>query len=291
MENIENFISSILKYPSSTSKKKKRWITFKCLVCGDISSKVYAKNRWKSVCESCLKGRFSTADFIQKAKLIFGNHYDYSETNYINHKAQVDIICPVHGKYSQRAAEHLNGHGCNQCKFDAKSILQRLSPEVWMERLKSYPLITPVDTNQFSGWHNKVDLLCKIHGVFSVQLGAIGEAKYLCKECAYISHQEQSIRTEFCGTIATIYYVYLPQIDMYKLGVTTDLESRLKSLGECVLIAKGEKEYTEALRLEHLAHTTLTEFQYKGRAKLIKNGSTELYKCDILPQLKRALQQ
>lgn len=290
MQYIDNLISSVMRYPNTTSKKKKRYITFKCVTCGKITEKIYMKSRWKSQCESCLKGMFTTKQFIEIGQQHFGNTYNYSKTNYTGKRNTVIIICPIHGEFTQRAQEHMGGHGCNQCKFDLKSINQKLSKEVWLDRLKQYPLISIIDLDNL-GYHSQIKLTCQIHGEFTTQMGKIGQSKHLCKKCAYLAHQPQSIREELIGKLTTLYYVYLPQIGMYKLGVTIDLPQRLRTLGECQLIATGTKEYTEALRYEHKVHTELQQYHYKGYKKLVKDGSTELFVIDVLPQIKRALQQ
>jgi hypothetical protein len=291
MQHIENFISTELRYPTSTSKKKKRYVVFTCAKCGKAAEKVYMKSRWKSQCHPCMAGLFTTAQFITLGKAHFGEHYDYSKTVYTGNDSSVTIICPVHGEFTQRAQEHMNGHGCNKCKFARKSIDQKLPLEVWLQRLEAYPLITAKDLGTL-GYHTQITLSCAIHGDFTTTLGAIGKNIHLCPLCASQSHQIQSIRKNLIGRQATIYYVYLPLIDMYKFGVTVDLEARLRSLQtEYKLLAIGIKEYTEALRLEHEAHIALDMHRYKGTKKLLLDGSTELYKNDVLKQLKRALQQ
>lgn len=131
MENIEGFISSEMRFPSEASKKKKRYVTFKCPKCNKIEEKVYVKSQFVNLCTHCAKGGFTTYDFIQKGLKHFGNTYDYSKTVYVNTRKPVIITCPIHGDFTQRAAEHLDGHGCNQCKFDRKKLDQLLPKETW----------------------------------------------------------------------------------------------------------------------------------------------------------------
>lgn len=59
--------------------------------------------------------------FIEKAKSVHGNKYDYSIVNYITSKTKVDIVCSKHGVFSQRPNCHLNGAGCKLCGVDARS--------------------------------------------------------------------------------------------------------------------------------------------------------------------------
>ena len=53
--------------------------------------------------------------FIEKAKQIHGDKYDYSKVNYVNAKTEVCIICPIHGEFWQKPTNHLQGNGCHKC--------------------------------------------------------------------------------------------------------------------------------------------------------------------------------
>ena len=59
--------------------------------------------------------RSTTGAFIEKAKAVHGDKYDYSKVAYIGAKYNVTIICSIHGEFDQRATDHLAGHGCNCC--------------------------------------------------------------------------------------------------------------------------------------------------------------------------------
>ena len=41
--------------------------------------------------------KLTTEEFIEKAKQIHGDKYDYSKVNYIKNLNKVCIICPDHG--------------------------------------------------------------------------------------------------------------------------------------------------------------------------------------------------
>ena len=55
--------------------------------------------------------KLTTKEFIERAKNVHGDKYDYSKVNYINCEEKVCIICPIHGEFWQIATEHLQGHG------------------------------------------------------------------------------------------------------------------------------------------------------------------------------------
>ena len=72
-------------------------------------------------CPKCkgdkLKNKFSsnTIKFIEKAKLIHGNKYDYSKVKYVNRNTEIIIICKKHGEFKQTPASHLTHRGCPIC--------------------------------------------------------------------------------------------------------------------------------------------------------------------------------
>lgn len=53
--------------------------------------------------------------FIQKARKIHGERYDYSRSLYVNTKSPVIITCKEHGNYTQTPSDHLQGAGCHRC--------------------------------------------------------------------------------------------------------------------------------------------------------------------------------
>jgi hypothetical protein len=73
-------------------------------------------------CNKCVCDRYhldykkSTEGFISDAKKFHGDRYDYSLVDYINNKTKVNIICPKHGVFKQRADSHRIGNGCPMCK-------------------------------------------------------------------------------------------------------------------------------------------------------------------------------
>jgi len=54
----------------------------------------------------------STEVFIEDAKKVHGNKYDYTHVDYKNAMSKVKISCPEHGEFEQRPSDHLRGQGC-----------------------------------------------------------------------------------------------------------------------------------------------------------------------------------
>ena len=53
--------------------------------------------------------------FIEKAKKIHGDTYDYSRVEYVNNCTNVKIVCNSHGPFEQLPKNHLAGKGCPKC--------------------------------------------------------------------------------------------------------------------------------------------------------------------------------
>jgi hypothetical protein len=68
-------------------------------------------------CSMCTNNKkLTTEEFINKAKLIHGNKYNYSLVNYTNQSKKITIICDKHGEFKQNPNNHLNNNGCPICK-------------------------------------------------------------------------------------------------------------------------------------------------------------------------------
>jgi len=66
-------------------------------------------------CPKCYGRNVTTEEFIEKARKIHGNKYDYSKTEYTVSRNKVCIICPEHGEFWQSPYSHLQGAGCPKC--------------------------------------------------------------------------------------------------------------------------------------------------------------------------------
>ena len=69
-------------------------------------------------CSSLENGKnqsFTNIEFIERAKEMHGDKYDYSLVDYKNAHNKVRIICKKHGVFEQLAYRHLDGSGCPSC--------------------------------------------------------------------------------------------------------------------------------------------------------------------------------
>ena len=115
-------------------------------------------------CTKCSRTyRYNTADWIEAAKAIHGDQYDYSRVEYVNSKTPVTIICRTHGEFTQLPSEHLSGKGCKYCSHQAFHPLESLSvkcPEIaaqWDYERNKETGFTPdtigIDSKRRFWWH------------------------------------------------------------------------------------------------------------------------------------------
>lgn len=58
---------------------------------------------------------YSTEEFIDLAKKVHGNTYNYTKSKYENSQIPMKILCQNHGEFWQRPNSHLSGQGCPKC--------------------------------------------------------------------------------------------------------------------------------------------------------------------------------
>ena len=58
---------------------------------------------------------FTKEKFMEKANIVHSNKYDYTYSDYVTMKSRIKIVCPIHGTFTQKAANHCFGQGCPSC--------------------------------------------------------------------------------------------------------------------------------------------------------------------------------
>lgn len=91
-------------------------VTIKCPIHGEYQQTPDSHLRGAG-CPKCSHRsyKYTTDEFINMAKKIHGNKYDYSKVVYLGRKIPVCIICSEHGEFWQKPYNHLRGHGCPEC--------------------------------------------------------------------------------------------------------------------------------------------------------------------------------
>lgn len=125
--------------------------------------------RYHTGCSKCKGFHCTTEEFIQKAKKVHGDKYDYSKVEYKGSHKVVTIICPIHGEFEQVAKEHLK-YGCKYCaKEDSiqRFIDKKLTTEEFIHRAqKVHGNHYDYSKVEYNGYDNEVCIICPIHGEF-----------------------------------------------------------------------------------------------------------------------------
>ena len=137
--------------------------------------------------------------FIEDAKKVHGNKYDYSKVEYVNSHTKVCIICPEHGEFWQFPHSHLNGFGCRKCTNKLLSEKRRDTKEEFIDKAKTihgdkydYSKVEYVNNR------TKVCIICPEHGEFwQTPYNHVGQ-KQGCPKCGHktISDKKKTITTE-----------------------------------------------------------------------------------------------
>lgn len=91
-------------------------VTIICPIHGDFPQRPYKHLQWQG-CPWCAGNKKKTTkEFIEEARAIHGDKYNYDKTEYINNKTPVIITCTEHGDFPQTPHDHKRGKGCPKCK-------------------------------------------------------------------------------------------------------------------------------------------------------------------------------
>lgn len=128
----EEFIERAVKkhgmkydYSKTIYKNSMTKVTVTCPIHGDfevLPERHYGRGdgcplcRWERAKQSIRKVQgLTTEKFIEKARKVHGDKYDYSKVEYVNNDTPIRIICPEHGEFQQTPHHHLVGSGCQEC--------------------------------------------------------------------------------------------------------------------------------------------------------------------------------
>ena len=124
-----------------------------------------------------------TESFIENAKLVHGDKYDYTNTIYLGSHEKVTIICPIHGEFSQLATNHLRGKGCPYCAKRAKHTTSEFIAEAIKVHGKKYDY----SKVEYKGYDEPVDIICPTHGLFKQSWNNHIRSGQECPMCAHRS--------------------------------------------------------------------------------------------------------
>ena len=215
-----------------------------CKKCGDLS--VGMKNN-----------RITTDEFIKRAKIIHGDKYDYSKTEYTSPRKKICIIDKEFGEFWMMPYAHLNGQGCPSRKGEKISKANSKSKEKFIEQAKKvhgdkYDY-SKVD---YKGVFEKVCIICPTHGEFwqrpTEHLSGCG-----CPICKS-SHLEMEVKNWLDNNNIEYVYQYrnkifgLQSLDFYLPKYNIAIECQGEQHFRPVKYFGGIKEYNKVKKLDKI---------------------------------------
>lgn len=105
--------------------------------------------------------------FEKRSNKIHKGKYSYVESDYINQRTKVKIICPIHGEFLQTPKNHMKGQGCPECGKKYASEWRKSNYNSFILESKkrfsdtySFPNIK----NEYENSHSTITIECKICG-------------------------------------------------------------------------------------------------------------------------------
>ena len=134
-------------------------VTFVCRECGKEITTTPANHLRGSGCRHCADvhrwdgRRITTEQFIQKAREIHGDTYDYNHFVYLGSRSTSMITCRRHGDFPMKPCDHLKGCGCPECGVEKQRMaLRKLIYGVAWFDFENVGEMTPLKIKARSYW-------------------------------------------------------------------------------------------------------------------------------------------
>lgn len=180
-------------------------------------------------CIKCSRKVINKEQFVERARKVHGDKYDYSMVEYLEMRNKIKVICPQHGEFEQRAFAHLKGQGCRKCYVKRNTTTK----EEFIERAKKvhgdkydYSMLEYVNVSTI------VKIICPQHGGFEQQSSSHLRGTG-CNDCAQYSNWYNKARRSKSFDSFKAYFVKCHDNNQafYKIGVTySELKLRLKHI-------------------------------------------------------------
>lgn len=243
---LEEFIEKAKKihgdkydYSKSIYNGNHHLLTIICPKHGDFQQS--PANHYRYGCNKCADEykralfQLGENDFIEKARKIHGDKYNYSKVKYINYKTKVIIGCPEHGDFEQTPAGHLKLHGCPICKSSkCETVIGTLlkTNNIYYEVQKTWNWLKFKHTQYVDFYLPEYNIIIECQGIQHFKEFKLFNKEYSLK---YIQDRDKN-KLELCTQhgIKVLYYSNLGEDFEYPYEVFTDpqcLIDEIKKIG------------------------------------------------------------
>jgi predicted nucleic acid-binding Zn-ribbon protein len=211
--------------------------------------------------------------FVNKAKLIHNDLYNYEKSIYVNNKTKLIIKCNKCGNvFEQNPNNHLNGAGCSKCAGIKKYTLEEFINKANIIHNYKYNY----DNTIYNGMNEYVIIKCPSHGIFEQKAKNHINNKQGCINCTHIVQITKEYFIEYSEKIHINKYDYsLVEINndsnnkqkvkiiCSKHGIfeqTINNHMRGQNCKQCKIIYKGEQYFKSILEYNNILYTTNKTF-------------------------------
>ena len=232
-----------------------------------------------------IKQRTPKREVIERAIKVHGNNYDYSLLeDMVLLSGKSTIICKEHGEFEQNIDSHLNGARCTKC-----SGLHKKTNEDIIKQFKEVHQNRYIyDEIEFQSVHEKINIRCTEHGVFS-QTPHNHRRGHGCPKCAALNKSSTFLMShgEYdCKARLYVFEIFGNNENFVKVGLTTrsphnrmrDILMSSNRTYKCELLSFYEEDLVDIYKMEQLIHNN--ESLEKYVPKEIFGGWTECYSID-----------
>lgn len=129
--------------------------------------------------------KITTDEYVKKAKQIHGELYGYDSVEYVGAILKVDIFCKKHSVvFSQRANDHLKGHGCPKCGNENTAKGISLSNEQFLTKaISMHSDKYDYDEVDYINNREKIKIFCREHNEYFFQTPTAHLSGSGCTKC------------------------------------------------------------------------------------------------------------
>ena len=109
----------------------------------------------------------TTGQFIEDARVIHGDTYEYENCSYVNSHTNVSINCIHHGAFPQSPTAHLSGQGCPKCGQEIINSKKRMSTTDILDlfnKPNNLGGFVTFDEGTYRSMNERMAIQCSIHG-------------------------------------------------------------------------------------------------------------------------------
>ena len=144
--------------------------------------------------------KLTAENWIEKAKEIHGEKFNYDLTVYSTAKKKLIIICSIHGEQNMLPHHHINGYGCGKCGREMINVSngKQLTQEKFIDRIKNIEGLS-FEKTVYKNKRTKVIVTCIKHGDYETTAEVLLKGGWLQKMCLSRKKSQDNRRVYWGG--------------------------------------------------------------------------------------------